>query len=296
MSKTFIYHTPVNEPPYVQQKPDRDRPEYSSWFGTRPFYEKALKQYESYLASLLKYPVELNVPGGSEVTFYERGEGNPVKGKRYAVLFSLGDEESTVALGIDTYYPKYYKVDFGWFDADVIEPAIPLNPSGEKKEEPKCTLSNDDLIAKAEQWVSDLCKSGGNAWTLRVPVDFCHDPDIIFLELCKRLKASKEVGKVEDVKWQLCPKCNGDGDLLRYNTPHAITTSVDFTCDVCKGNKIIQTPFAASPVSDRDDRLLNLLRKETGQGKELCAQALSELEKEYLTYCKDWINRYGSKF
>ena len=55
---------------------------------------------------------------------------------------------------------------------------------------PKCELSNSELIAKCKEWVSKLCKSGGSAWTLRVPVDFNTDPDILFNELANRLEAT----------------------------------------------------------------------------------------------------------
>ena len=37
--------------------------------------------------------------------------------------------------------------------------------------------------------------------------------------------------------YQLCPKCNGDGDLARYNSPSI--TSLCPVCDVCNGAKII---------------------------------------------------------
>ena len=41
----------------------------------------------------------------------------------------------------------------------------------------------------------------------------------------------------EYTPYQLCPKCNGDGDLARYNSP-ALSTGHPI-CDVCNGNKII---------------------------------------------------------
>lgn len=39
--------------------------------------------------------------------------------------------------------------------------------------------------------------------------------------------------------WQLCPKCNGDGNLLRYNTPNIMGTNANPICDLCNGKKII---------------------------------------------------------
>lgn len=50
-------------------------------------------------------------------------------------------------------------------------------------------LSDTELIAQCSAWISKLCESGGKAWTLRVPVDFRHDPDVLFTELIRRFKA-----------------------------------------------------------------------------------------------------------
>lgn len=51
---------------------------------------------------------------------------------------------------------------------------------------PEVPLSDTELIAKCSDWISKLCKSGGKAWSLRVPVDFENDPDVLFSELIKR--------------------------------------------------------------------------------------------------------------
>lgn len=40
------------------------------------------------------------------------------------------------------------------------------------------------------------------------------------------------------IPFQLCPKCNGDGNLMRYNSPPMTTTNCP-VCDVCNGKKII---------------------------------------------------------
>lgn len=58
----------------------------------------------------------------------------------------------------------------------------------------KCTLTNDELIAKAHEWIKRLAMSGGQEWCLRVPVDFNNDPDMIFTELCNRLKDKQQDG------------------------------------------------------------------------------------------------------
>lgn len=52
-----------------------------------------------------------------------------------------------------------------------------------------CTLTNEELISKAQEWIKKLCDSGGRAWCLQVPVN--HDPDMIILELCNRLNNAK---------------------------------------------------------------------------------------------------------
>ncbi len=50
----------------------------------------------------------------------------------------------------------------------------------------RCMLSDEELIKKANEWVSSLAKTGGKSWSLRVPVDFNNDPDMIFNELASR--------------------------------------------------------------------------------------------------------------
>lgn len=57
--------------------------------------------------------------------------------------------------------------------------------------ETKCTLNDDDLILKCEAWIDKLCKTGAKAWSLRVPVDYNNDPDMLFDELIKRFKDKK---------------------------------------------------------------------------------------------------------
>lgn len=47
--------------------------------------------------------------------------------------------------------------------------------------------------------------------------------------------------------WQLCPKCNGDGDLFRYNSPSIMATNARPICDVCNGKKIISTVTGLPP-------------------------------------------------
>ena len=47
--------------------------------------------------------------------------------------------------------------------------------------------------------------------------------------------------------WQICPKCNGDGDLLRYNSPSIMGTNAAPICDVCNGKKIISNVTGLPP-------------------------------------------------
>lgn len=51
----------------------------------------------------------------------------------------------------------------------------------------KCTLSDSELIAKANEWTLKLCNNHNN-WMLRVPPDCNQDPDMIFSELAVRFK------------------------------------------------------------------------------------------------------------
>lgn len=65
----------------------------------------------------------------------------------------------------------------------------------------RCTLSDERLIFKAGELVSELAKSGGRSWSLRVPVDFNNDPDMIFCELANRLlEKNKQLDELEP-KW-----------------------------------------------------------------------------------------------
>jgi hypothetical protein len=72
----------------------------------------------------------------------------------------------------------------GFMEGQRSQPEPKEQTSGEQK----CTLSNSELIEAVEDWVSKLCKSGGQAWTLQVPVNFNRDPDMLIIELCKRLR------------------------------------------------------------------------------------------------------------
>lgn len=55
-----------------------------------------------------------------------------------------------------------------------------------KQTESGVTLSDAELIERVGKWVTDLARSGGNAWSLSVPVNFNRDPDMLISELIKR--------------------------------------------------------------------------------------------------------------
>lgn len=65
----------------------------------------------------------------------------------------------------------------------------------------KCTLTNEQLIAKSFEWVKKLCDTGAKAWSLQVPVNPNQDPDVIFVELGNRLSAqSREIEELNEYK------------------------------------------------------------------------------------------------
>lgn len=57
--------------------------------------------------------------------------------------------------------------------------------------EGRVKLSNEELISSVEKIVHELSKTGGRSWSLQVPVNFNKDPDMLILEVCKRLKADQ---------------------------------------------------------------------------------------------------------
>ena len=70
----------------------------------------------------------------------------------------------------------------------------------------KCTLTDDELVEKAREWIRKLTKTGGRAWSLSVPADFNRDPDFIFDELCRRFIGAKNTE--QQVEVDNLPTCN----------------------------------------------------------------------------------------
>lgn len=56
-------------------------------------------------------------------------------------------------------------------------------------------------------------------------------------------------------KWVLCPKCLGDGNLSRYNSPAIVSTSCTPVCDVCNGAKVLLSPSSTHPLQEKIDGL-----------------------------------------
>ena len=68
-----------------------------------------------------------------------------------------------------------------------------------------------------------------------------NDPGyFLFLEK-KHLELLSSTPKLETIPYQCCPKCNGEGYLKGVTKISLgnISTTPGFTCDVCKGEKII---------------------------------------------------------
>jgi hypothetical protein len=75
----------------------------------------------------------------------------------------------------------------------------------------------------------------------------------------KDRESSQVTGTAEEIKWQLCPKCNGTGQIMN---PYMGTTSLlTIPCDVCNGAKILATPSSQSTTIER---LCNLLEELAG--------------------------------
>ncbi len=67
------------------------------------------------------------------------------------------------------------------------------------------------------------------------------------------LKRKKVVNSAKTSEWQLCPKCLGDGNLGRYNSPPFASSTALPTCDVCQGAKIFVKPIVSDLSSDHNN-------------------------------------------
>ena len=95
---------------------------------------------------------------------------------------------------------------------------------------------------------------GYTVWFEEIPlVTEADTPEVGIEKLCNMLcnifKSEMEPAEIvntEAVGWQLCPKCNGDGNLYRYNSP-ALICSTSAVCDICNGRKIISVVTGLPP-------------------------------------------------
>lgn len=65
-------------------------------------------------------------------------------------------------------------------------------------------------------------------------------------EIEYRIKHQHPPQSKEISEYQICPKCNGDGHLGRYNSP-GISSTVTPVCDVCNGAKLLIRPIIQAP-------------------------------------------------
>lgn len=77
--------------------------------------------------------------------------------------------------------------------------------------QPSNKISDQDLIEKCSKWVDSLCKTGGKSWSLKVPVDFNNDPDILFTELINRFQSTT-------ANWTLSPETDNKFTVLVRDT------------------------------------------------------------------------------
>lgn len=63
------------------------------------------------------------------------------------------------------------------------------NPELLSKDNPiGCTLSDEQLVEKAERWLDKLTATGGKCWSLPVPANPNEDVDLVLTELLERFK------------------------------------------------------------------------------------------------------------
>jgi hypothetical protein len=65
----------------------------------------------------------------------------------------------------------------------------------EEKKSPFCTLTDAELIEKANELIQELIDTGGKSWALNIPARPNADPDLIFMELNTRFKKLVSEGK-----------------------------------------------------------------------------------------------------
>ncbi len=87
--------------------------------------------------------------------------------------------------------------------------------------------------------------------------------------------------------YQLCPKCYGDGNLLRFNSPSMMGTDATAICDVCNGSKIIpmnKLRLSFEAWYEQNEAEINIELAETGADRELDFDSESEFDNRYQKY------------
>jgi len=65
----------------------------------------------------------------------------------------------------------------------------------------KCTLSDEELLKKCDNWIDQLCATSGKAWCLSIPPRHNHDPDLLFVELMNRFtEMSAKVKQLQNIE------------------------------------------------------------------------------------------------
>jgi hypothetical protein len=113
--------------------------------------------------------------------------------KTYEKAGMKADEESGMYEEPNIPHPHHNAPVVATFKLDRL--GNTAGPVIEGESQRRCNLSDDDLIKRCGDWISKLCKTRGGAWCLRVPVDFDHDPDMLFIELIQRYKETRKNGK-----------------------------------------------------------------------------------------------------
>lgn len=105
----------------------------------------------------------------------------------------------------------------------------------------ECDLTDEALIDKCYQWISDLCKTGGRAWTLRVPVDMERDPDILFTELISRYKCALAKNGSNTVLCKPEASAGAQGATVASEGQGEANLCADAGCPRCKSSDLLDT-------------------------------------------------------
>jgi hypothetical protein len=95
-------------------------------------------------------------------------------------------------------------------------------------------LTDDHYDAWDKQWHLDNCPMNAPMTTVVDVIQAAMEE--YAQEVVKNLNIP---AVINCVPYQICPKCDGDGDLFRHHSPAIMGTNARPICDVCNGKKII---------------------------------------------------------